>query len=59
MAHLPVWVLMPDPQSRRVRVAKQLRSPRRVVPPLDEDGLRSRLRAIRDDTVEHLDDLLG
>ena len=59
MPHLPVWVLMPDPQPRRVRVAKQLTSPRRVAPPLDEEALRYRLRAIRDDTVEHLDDLLG
>jgi len=59
MSHLPLWVLMPDPQPRRVRVAKQLTSLRRVDPPLDEDVLRTRLRAIRDDTVEHLDDLLG
>ena len=51
--------MMPDPQPRRVRVAKQLTSPRRVDPPLDEEVLRYRLRAIRDDTAEHLDDLLG
>jgi hypothetical protein len=59
MPHLPVWILMPDPQPRRVLVAKQLTNLRRVAPPLDEEVLRHRLRAIHDDTVEHLDDLLG
>jgi glycerol-3-phosphate dehydrogenase subunit C len=59
MPDLPVWILAPDPQPGRVRVAKQLTSPRRVAPPLDEEALRYRLRTIRDDTVEHLDDLLG
>jgi L-lactate utilization protein LutB len=54
-----VWFLMPDPQPKRVRVAEQLTSPRRVTPRLDEEALRDRLRAIRDDTAQHLDDLLG
>jgi glycerol-3-phosphate dehydrogenase subunit C len=59
MPRLPVWFLMPDPQPKRVRVAEQLTSPRRVTPRLDEEALRDRLRAIRDDTAQHLDDLLG
>lgn len=56
---LPVWFLMPDPQPKRVRVAEQLTNPRRAAPPLDEEALRQRLRAIREDTAQHLDDLLG
>jgi hypothetical protein len=59
MSRLPVWFLMPDPQPKRMRVAEQLTSPRRVAPPLDEEALCDRLRAIRDDTAQHLDDLLG
>ncbi len=59
MSGLPLWFLMPDPHPKRVRVAEQLTSPRRVTPPLDEEALRDRLRAIREDTAEHLDDLLG
>ncbi|MFQ5857637.1 MAG: heterodisulfide reductase-related iron-sulfur binding cluster [Anaerolineae bacterium] len=59
MPRLPVWFLMPDPQPKRARLAEQLTSPHRVAPPLDEEALRDRLRAIRDDTAEHLDDLLG
>jgi glycerol-3-phosphate dehydrogenase subunit C len=57
--HLPVWLLMPDSQPKRVRVAEQLSQPRQVAPPLDEEALRDRLRAIRMDTTEHLDELLG
>ncbi len=59
MSGLPVWFLMPDPQPKRLRVAEQLARSRRVTPPLDEETLRQRLRAIREDTAEHLDDLLG
>jgi glycerol-3-phosphate dehydrogenase subunit C len=54
-----MWVLVPDAQPKRVRVAKQLTNLRPVALPFDEEVLRYRLRAIRDDTVEHLDDLLG
>jgi glycerol-3-phosphate dehydrogenase subunit C len=57
--HLPLWVLSPDPQPKRRRLAKQLTSTRRVTPPLDEEALCDRLRAIRTDTAEHLDELLG
>lgn len=56
---LPVWFLMPDPQPKRVRLAEQLARPRREAPPVDEETLRDRLRAIRADTAEHLDALLG
>jgi glycerol-3-phosphate dehydrogenase subunit C len=59
MLHLPMWFLMPDPLPKRVRAAKQLASSRRVSPPLDEEALRGRLRAIRADTANHLDELLG
>jgi glycerol-3-phosphate dehydrogenase subunit C len=57
--HLPLWVWMPDPQPRRTRVAEQLAGARRPAPPLDEEALRNRLRDIRTDTAEHLDELLG
>ncbi len=57
--HLPVWFLMPDPQPKRGRSAERLTSPRQAAPPLDEETLRDRLRAIRLDAVEHLDELLG
>jgi Fe-S oxidoreductase len=50
---------MPDPQPRRVRAAERLTSPRQVAPPLDEEALCERLRAVRLDTVEHLEELLG
>jgi glycerol-3-phosphate dehydrogenase subunit C len=53
-----MWFLMPDPQPKRVRAAKQLTSSRRVSPPLDEEALCARLRAIRADTADHLDELL-
>ena len=56
---LPVCILMPDPQPKRVRLAEQLARPHRAAPPLDEEALRARLRAIRVDTAEHLDELLG
>jgi len=59
MSYLPVWFLMPDPQPKRMRVAEQLISPHRAAPPVDEEALRERLRAIREDTAQHLDDLLG
>jgi glycerol-3-phosphate dehydrogenase subunit C len=59
MSRLPVWVLMPDPQPKRVRAAERLTSSRRKAPPLDEDALCDRLRAIRVDTTENLDELLG
>jgi glycerol-3-phosphate dehydrogenase subunit C len=59
LLRLPVWFLMPDPQPKRTRLAEQLTSPHRVAPPLDEEALRHRLRAIRVDTAQHLDDLLG
>ena len=57
--HLPVWVLTPDPQPKRTRLAEQLTGTRRVAPPADEEALCDRLRAIRTDTAEHLDELLG
>jgi glycerol-3-phosphate dehydrogenase subunit C len=56
---VPVWVLMPDPERKRVRLAKQLGGARRLALSLDEETLRDRLRAIRVDTAEHLDELLG
>jgi glycerol-3-phosphate dehydrogenase subunit C len=56
--HLPVWVMAPDPLPKRTRLAEQLTSTRRVAPPLDEEALCDRLRAIRVDTAEHLDELL-
>jgi glycerol-3-phosphate dehydrogenase subunit C len=56
---LPVCFLMPDPQPKRVRLAEQLARPNRATPPLDEEALCDRLRAIRVDTAEHLDELLG
>ncbi len=59
LPRLPVWVLTPDPQPKRMRVAKQLTSTRRVALPLDEEALCDRLRAVRIDTAEHLDELLG
>jgi glycerol-3-phosphate dehydrogenase subunit C len=59
LPHLPVRLLMPDPRPRRMRVARQLAETQRVAPPLDEEALRARLRAIRVDTAEHLDELLG
>ena len=59
MPRLPVWLLMPDSQPKRVRVAERLTHPRQAAPPLDEEALRDRLRAIRTDTAEHLDELLA
>jgi glycerol-3-phosphate dehydrogenase subunit C len=59
MPPLPVWLLMPDPQPKRARLAEQLTRPRQVAPPLDEEALCERLRVIRHDTVEHPDELLG
>ncbi len=59
VAHLPVWFLMPDPQPKRGRAAERLTSPRQAAPPLDEETLCQRLRALRVDTLEHLDELLG
>jgi L-lactate utilization protein LutB len=59
MPRLPVWFLMPDPEPKRRRAAGQLAKPRRAVLPLDEAALRDRLRAIRVDTAEHLDELLA
>jgi len=56
---LPLWVLMPDPWPKREQLAGQLASPRRAAAPLDEEALRDRLRAIRLDTAQHLDELLG
>jgi glycerol-3-phosphate dehydrogenase subunit C len=49
---------MPDPQPKRVRAAERLTDPHQAALPLDEDALRDRLRAIRLDTTEHLDELL-
>ena len=51
-------VLVPDPRPKRVGLAEQLARPGRAAPPLDEEALRDRLRAIRADTAEHLDELL-
>ena len=59
LPHLPVRLLMPDPQPKRRRVAGQLAKPQRAAPPLDEETLRDRLRAIRVHTAEHLEELLG
>jgi glycerol-3-phosphate dehydrogenase subunit C len=50
---------MPDPQPKRVRLAEQLARPHRAALPLDEEALCDRLRAIRVDTAEHLDELLA
>jgi glycerol-3-phosphate dehydrogenase subunit C len=58
VAHLPLCVLTPDPQPKRARLAEKLVHPDRSAPPLDEGALRDRLRAIRADTAEHLDELL-
>ncbi len=55
---MPVYFLMPDPQPKRVRAAERLTHPHQVAPPLDEEALCDRLRAIRLDTAEHLDELL-
>jgi glycerol-3-phosphate dehydrogenase subunit C len=59
LPHLPVRLLMPDPRPKRMRVARQLAKTQRAAPPPDEEALRARLRAIRVDTAEHLDELLG
>jgi glycerol-3-phosphate dehydrogenase subunit C len=59
LPYLPLWVMAPDPQPKRTRVAKQLASSRPLSPPLDEGALCDRLHAIRTDTAEHLDELLG
>jgi glycerol-3-phosphate dehydrogenase subunit C len=56
---LPQRVLVPDPRPKRRRLAEQLAGTRRVALPLDEEVLRDRLRAIRIDTAEHLDELVG
>jgi len=45
--------------TKRLWVAEQLARSRRITPPLDKEALRQRLRAIREDTAEHLDDLQG
>ena len=58
LASLPIWVLMPDPRPKRTRLADQLSGTKPAGPPLDEEILRERLRAIRVDTAEHLDELL-
>ncbi|OQY21414.1 MAG: sn-glycerol-3-phosphate dehydrogenase subunit C [Anaerolineaceae bacterium 4572_32.2] len=58
-SHPPVWLLMPDSQPKRARSAERLTRPRQAAPPLDEEALRDRLRAIRTDTANHLDELLG
>ncbi len=55
---LPVWVVMPDPLPKRMRLAEQLTGTRRLALPLDEQALCDRLRAIRIDTAKHLDELL-
>jgi glycerol-3-phosphate dehydrogenase subunit C len=49
---------MPDPRPKRARLAGQLADQRRAAAPLDEAALRDRLRAIRTDTAQHLDELL-
>lgn len=59
MQYLPLCFLMPEPQPKRVQLAEKLARPHRVAPSLDEEALCDRLRAIRVDTVEHLDELLG
>lgn len=56
---VPVRLLMPDPRPKRIRVAGQLAKPQQTAPPPDEEALRDRLRAIRVDTAEHLEELLG
>jgi glycerol-3-phosphate dehydrogenase subunit C len=57
LPHLPVQFFMPDPQPKRRRVAGQLARPQRAAPPPDEEALLDRLRAIRVDSAEHLDEL--
>ena len=42
MLHLPVRVLMPDPQSKRVRLAEQLARPHWTAQPLDAEAMRDR-----------------
>jgi glycerol-3-phosphate dehydrogenase subunit C len=59
VANLPFCVLTPDPKPKRARLAERLVHPDHSAPHLDEGALRDRLRAIRTDTAEHLDELLG
>ena len=59
LSGLPICVLVPDPRPKRVRIAGQLAHPEQAVSPLDDQALRDRLRAIRADAAEHLDDLVG
>jgi len=56
---LPVCILVPHPQPKRVRLAGQLAHPDQAAPALDEEALRDRLRTIRVDTAEHVDELLA
>jgi len=58
IANLPLCILTPDPKPKRARLAEKLAHPDHAAPTLDETVLRDRLRAIRADTVEHLDELL-
>jgi glycerol-3-phosphate dehydrogenase subunit C len=56
---LPRRLLVPDPRPKRRRLAEQLAGSHQAALPLDEEALRDHLRAIRIDTAEHLDELLG
>lgn len=56
--HLPLCVLAPNPRPKRARLAAKLVHPDQSAHPLDEEALGDRLRAIRVDTREHLDELL-
>ncbi len=56
---LPICILVPHPQPKRVRLAGRLAHPDQAASPLDEGAMRERLRAIRVDTAEHVDELLG
>ena len=59
LAHRPLCILTPDPKPKRARLAEKLVHPDHTAPHLDEGALRDRLRAVRADTAENLDELLG
>jgi glycerol-3-phosphate dehydrogenase subunit C len=56
---LPLRVLVPDPRPKRARLAERLAGTCQAALPPDEEALHDRLRSIRTDTAEHLDELLA
>lgn len=56
---VPMWFFMPDARPKRRRLAEQLTTARRPAPLYDEEALGDRLRAVRVDTAENLEELLG